>query len=71
MMAVSVTDTTSLAMGATAALFEFRASGNAIGPYYSVSRDGPRFLLSAIVETEVAAPLTVIVNWAGESQRSP
>ena len=56
-------------MGAPAALFEFRASGNAIAPYYSVSRDGQRFLLSAIVETEAAAPLSVIVNWTGESQR--
>ena len=63
LMAVPVTDRTSLALGAPVALFEFRASGSGIAPYYSVSGDGKRFLLSAIVETEPNAPLTAVVNW--------
>ncbi len=71
LMAVPVIDTTSLAVGAPATLFEFRASGNLIAPYYSVSRDGQRFLLSTIVETDAAAPLTVVVNWTAESKQSP
>src|SRR5262245_21650019 len=64
LMAASVTSAASLNVGAPVALFEFRASNNLSSPYYSVTRDGQRFLLSAIVETEPNAPLTVVVNWA-------
>ncbi len=63
LMAASVSGGTSLAMGAPAALFEFRSGGLADEPYYSVDRDGQRFLLNAIVETETNSPLTVVVNW--------
>ncbi|MBA3440285.1 MAG: PD40 domain-containing protein, partial [Pyrinomonadaceae bacterium] len=69
LMAVPVTSGASLAVGAPVALFEFRASGNVIMPYYSVTRDGQRFLLSTIVETEAAAPLTVVINWTAEANR--
>jgi hypothetical protein len=64
LMATPVTDSTNLAVGAPVALFEFRPSSGLIAPFYSVSRDGQRFLLSTIVETEPNAPLTVWVNWA-------
>jgi eukaryotic-like serine/threonine-protein kinase len=63
LMAALVTGGTSLAVGAPVALFEFRAGGNLIVPYYSVTSDGQRFLLSTIVETETNTPLTVVVNW--------
>ncbi|HVF29277.1 MAG TPA: hypothetical protein VM943_13605, partial [Pyrinomonadaceae bacterium] len=69
LMAAPVASGASLATGAPVALFEFRASGNVIMPYYSVSRDGQRFLLSTIVETEANAPLTVVVNWAAELKK--
>jgi serine/threonine protein kinase/Tol biopolymer transport system component len=63
LMAVPVTDSASLAVGAPVALFEFRPSSSLIAPFYSASRDGQRFLLSTIVEAEKNAPLTVVVNW--------
>jgi len=31
--------------------------------------DGQKFLLSTIVETDAAAPLTVVVNWTAEAKR--
>ncbi|MGH9852694.1 MAG: TolB family protein, partial [Blastocatellia bacterium] len=64
LMAVSITGGASFNAGAPVALFEFRASDNLSNPYYSVTRDGQRFLLSTIVETEPNAPLTAVVNWA-------
>jgi len=63
-MATPVTDSANLALGAPMTLFEFRLSSSPIAPFYSVSRDGQRFLLSTIVEPEANAPLTVVVNWA-------
>ena len=69
LMTMAVTDGASLAVGAPVALFEFRPSSSLIAPFYSVSRDGQRFLLSTIVETEPNAPLTVVVNWAAEINR--
>jgi len=63
-MAASITGGASFNVGTPVALFEFRASSNLSSPYYSVTRDGQRFLLSTIVETEPNAPLSVVVNWA-------
>lgn len=64
LMAISITGGASFNAGAPVALFEFRATSNLSTPYYSVTRDGQRFLLSTIVETEPNAPLTAVVNWA-------
>src|SRR5262249_34501865 len=50
--------------GTPTPLFEFRAGGFLGTPYYSVTKDGQRFLLSTIEETVPNAPLTVVVNWA-------
>jgi hypothetical protein len=50
-------------VGTPVALFEFRPSSNLSTSYYFVTRDGQRFLLSTIVETESNAPLTVVTNW--------
>jgi Tol biopolymer transport system component len=63
LMAVGVKAGPNFEAGAPAVLFEFRAGGNLITPYYSVTADGQRFLLSTIVEAQAAAPLTVVVNW--------
>jgi eukaryotic-like serine/threonine-protein kinase len=52
-----------------APLFEFRAGGNLITPYYDVTRDGQKFLLATIVESVSNAPLTVVVNWAQVNSR--
>ncbi|MEK6322704.1 MAG: protein kinase [Acidobacteriota bacterium] len=69
LMAVAVKGGASFEAGAPVALFEFRAGGNLITPYYSVTSDGQKFLLSTIVETKAAAPLTVVVNWAAEVKK--
>jgi len=63
LMAASVKAGASFEASVPVALFEFRAGGNLITPYYAVSADGKRFLLSTIVETAAGAPLTVVVNW--------
>jgi Tol biopolymer transport system component len=55
---------------AAAPLFEFRAgNANSAQTPYAVTGDGQRFLLNAIVVSEVAAPLTVVVNWTAEVKR--
>ena len=63
LMAVPVQEAPSIKTGAPVALFEFRPAGALITPYYSVTPDGQRFLLSTIVQNESAAPLSVLVNW--------
>jgi Tol biopolymer transport system component len=64
LMAAQVRGGASFEASAPAPLFEFRAGGFQPIPYYSVTRDGQRFLLSTIVETVPNAPLTIVVNWA-------
>ena len=53
------------------ALFEFRrgVTSGANLPSYDVTADGQRFLLNAMVETQTAAPLTVVVNWAAGAKK--
>jgi Tol biopolymer transport system component len=68
-MATPVTGGTSLAFGAPFALFEFRSGNLPEQPYYSVDRDGRRFLLNADVESEINSPLTVMVNWTAGVKR--
>jgi dipeptidyl aminopeptidase/acylaminoacyl peptidase len=54
----------SFEMDAPVSLFEFRAgTGLANFTQYAVTRDGQRFLISEVVETEPNAPLTVAPNW--------
>jgi hypothetical protein len=36
---------------------------------YAVTRDGQRFLINAVVDTEPNAPLRVVVNWAAEIKK--
>ena len=36
---------------------------------YDVSADGQRFLVSAEVGEETAAPLTLVLNWANEERK--
>jgi Tol biopolymer transport system component len=69
LMAVTVKSGTGFEASAPVPLFEFRPGGNLITPYYAVTKDGQKFLLSTIVDTEAAAPLTVVINWAAEVKR--
>jgi hypothetical protein len=68
-MAAPVKAGASFESGVVAPLFEFRAGGNLITPYYGVIKDGQRFLLSTIVETDAEAPITVVVNWTADLKR--
>jgi Tol biopolymer transport system component len=63
LMAVEIKNGQSFEASAPVPLFEFRPGGNLITPYYDVTKDGQKFLLSTIVENEPAAPLTIMVNW--------
>ena len=54
----------SLEVGTPTPHFEFRAGGNLIAPYFCVTKDAHKFLLSTIVETEEKSPLTVLTNWS-------
>jgi len=69
LMAASVKGGASFDVGAPEPLFEFRASSLQSVPYYSVTRDGQRFLLSTIVEIVPNAPLTMVVNWAADIKK--
>ncbi len=68
-MAITVKSGTGFEASAPVPLFEFRPGGNLITPYYVVTKDGQKFLLSTIVDTEAAAPLMVVINWAAEVKR--
>ncbi len=70
LIAVPVSSGESFEMGTAVALFEFRSGGSpgAIAPY-TVTGDGQRFLVNAIVDAEPRAPLTVVVNWAAGVKR--
>jgi len=43
--------------------------GTVINPYYSVTKDGQSFLLNMVIDTQPAAPLTVITNWGSGLKR--
>ena len=53
--------------GTPAPLFSTRIVGgvaNLLRTQYAVSRDG-RFLINQLAEESTAAPITLILNWAG------
>jgi len=66
LMSVAVGSGERLEAGSPVALFEFR-SGNTAGletvPSYTVTADGKRFLINALVEAQTSASLTVVTNW--------
>jgi len=62
-MVVGTKEGASFETGAPVPLFDFRPAGNLIAPYYAVTKDGQKFLISTLVETEAKAPLTVVMNW--------
>lgn len=64
LMAVSVTDGgASLTTGTPTALFPFRPAAAITCPSFAVTGNGQRFLLSAIVDTDAKAALSVVQNW--------
>src|SRR5262245_23256445 len=69
LMAAPVKGGASFEAGMPTPLFEFRAGGYLITPYYDVTKDGQKFLINTVVETEPNAPLTVVVKWATEAPK--
>jgi Tol biopolymer transport system component len=70
LMAMPVGSGESFEMGTAVALFEFRFGSVApTSAPYTVTGDGQRFLVNAIVDAEPRAPLTVVVNWAAGARR--
>ncbi|MGH9852169.1 MAG: hypothetical protein ACREBD_20215, partial [Blastocatellia bacterium] len=69
LMAAPVRSGESFEVGVAVSLFEFRTGANVVFAPYAVTGDGQRFLISAVVETEPNAPLTVVVNWAAGVKR--
>jgi Tol biopolymer transport system component len=70
LMAVEVKNGASFEAGMPSALFEFRSGNGAVTTApYTVTADGQRFLLNALVDESGAAPLTVVVNWTAERKR--
>ena len=50
-------------------LFELRAGGFPGGGYYTAARDGKRFLVTALTDTEESQQITVVLNWAAGLKR--
>lgn len=69
-MAVPVKSGENFEAGVAVSLFEFRAGNSilALAPY-SVTGDGQRFLINAVVDSEAAAPLTVVLNWTTDLKK--
>jgi Tol biopolymer transport system component len=70
LMALPVRSGENLDVGAALPLFEFRSASNSgTGAPYTVTSDGRRFLVNAIVDTDPRASLSVVVNWTAEFKR--
>jgi len=63
LMAIPVRSGEDFEVGAASSLFEFRAGIFPSFAPYAVTRDGQRFLIDTVVDTEPNAPLTVWTNW--------
>jgi Tol biopolymer transport system component len=66
LMAAAITPGTGTLAGAPVGLFSFAPGGNLVTPYYSVTPDGQRFLLSKLVQHGGETPLTVLVDWPAQ-----
>ena len=63
-MAVDIkTDASGIAAGTPHALFDLRIGSLPGPPYYDVTRDGQRFLISIAGEETTPTPMTVVLNW--------
>jgi hypothetical protein len=55
----------SLQLGAPHTLFKATAVSGISGPY-SVSADGKKFVMNAVLPQSIAEPLTLITNWPAD-----
>jgi hypothetical protein len=64
LMAVDIQAESTFQAGLPRPLFDVRVSGlTDVRTHYAVAADGRRFLVNTIDETDVAAPITVVLNW--------
>jgi Tol biopolymer transport system component len=64
LMAVDIQAGSTFQAGLPRSLFDVRVSGLIdVRTHYAVAADGRRFLVNTIDETDVAAPITVVLNW--------
>jgi eukaryotic-like serine/threonine-protein kinase len=55
--------------GSPRPLFDLRIGNLPGSPYYDVTRDGQRFLVSIIGEETAPTPMTVVMNWTAELKK--
>lgn len=63
LMSLSVLNQAAMTTGTPSPLFPFGAAGSATIASYAATRDGQRFLLSAIVDSDPGGPMAVVANW--------
>ena len=64
LMAVDIQAGSTFQAGLPRSLFDVRVSGlTDVRTHYAVAADGGRFLVNRIDESDVAAPITVVLNW--------
>lgn len=70
LMAVDIkADASEIQVGTPRPLFDLRISTLPGSPYYDVTRDGQRFLISVISEETTPTPMTVVMNWSAGLQK--
>ena len=72
LMAVDVkADGATFEAGVPKALFDLRVRGGLPGPrnWYTVSKDGQRFLVVTDLEEATEPPTTVVLNWTADLKR--
>jgi hypothetical protein len=70
MMAVAIDTTGEFTAGVPQTLFPTLAAGG-LNPsqVYGVTKDGSRFLINTRPQQDMAAPLTVVLNWPATIQK--
>ncbi len=64
LMAVEIkVDANGIQAGAPRSLFDLRIGNLPGSPYYDVTHDGQRFLISVVGEETTPTPMTVVLNW--------
>ena len=70
LMAVDIkSDADGIQAGAPRALFDLRIGNLPGSPYYDVTHDGQRFLVSVVGEETTPTPMTVVMNWTADLKK--
>jgi eukaryotic-like serine/threonine-protein kinase len=63
LMSLAILNPATMTTGTPSPLFPFGAAGSATIASYAPTRDGQRFLLSAIIDSDPGGPMSVVANW--------